>query len=190
MTELATAHPMMGGTSPYEIYHRVFCYWCSEIMGNDYVCWAALQQFKHSPNKRRAIFIVDNWLRDTGGAVEQESLRQSILEPVNTGSKGSRFTVAKRDATLAKVADLKTVKTWTGKLRNWTNRASLGAVQADLLDGMALACEENLTGDVLAKRVMDSEKNMLGSGYYATGLRTDIPTLTAIGFDTKAMGVW
>lgn len=42
MASLAAAHPMMGADKPFAIYHRAFCYWCSQLNGNEYVCWAAI----------------------------------------------------------------------------------------------------------------------------------------------------
>lgn len=114
----------------------------------------------------------------------------SILEPVNTGSVGGALQVETRKAIVQKISELKTVKTWTGKLANWSNRATLGAVQADLLDAMGKNCDETMTGEVLARRIVDTKKDILGSALYAVSLRTDIAIITATGFDTKAMGVW
>ncbi|MGG5809181.1 hypothetical protein [Falsiroseomonas sp. CW058] len=188
MDELATAHPMMAASPPVETYHRIFCFWCQELMGNEYACWAAVQQFKHAPSKRRAIFIVDTWLKQSDGSIGT-SLNMSLLSPINPGSKESKFTISRRQDLLKRVEEIRSVKTWIGKLQHWSDRGARGAVGSDLMAGIEDVLRENFA-DVLAAKSLDTDKVIQGSAYYADSLRTDAPKLTAVTFDTRLMGLW
>jgi hypothetical protein len=181
-------HPITRNDTKNELYHQVFCFWCREIMGNEYTCWAAIQQFKLKPNKRCGIFIVDTWLKAAPASVGQTK-DQSILDSINPGSIESRFKPAHRTALQQKSTDLKSVKTWKGKLANWSNRGTLGQVDAHMLSGMEDAIRENFF-DVMRHTPFDSGQRIQGSAFYAASLRTDVPTMAAIPFSTQAMGLW
>lgn len=186
--DVALAFPINGSSNPANIYHRAFCLCCQEFVAAEYACWAAVQQFKIAPSKRRAIFIVDTWLRPASAAIGQ-SMNQSIFDPINSGSIGSVFSVAKRDALLGRIEDIKSVKSWSGKLQHFGERAERGAVTSDLLSGLEDVLLENLNM-MLSNKPFDSERIIQGSAYYALSLRVDGPMLKAATFDTDLMGLW
>ncbi|MBX9751762.1 MAG: hypothetical protein K5Q68_19390 [Roseococcus sp.] len=192
MSELKLAFPMMGSAS-FEVYHRAFCYFCSEIMGNEYVCWAAIQQFKHAPKKRTLVFIADTWFQN-GYVGSPTTTDQSILTPINTGSSDSTFKPQDWTALRKRIGDVKAVQTWTGKLRHVFENfddAKKRAISSNMLDGPEGILEANLNQGIKDRgSPFDTQANIQGSAYYAKSLKEDAPKLKEVTFDTKAMGVW
>ena len=188
--DLKAAVPMMGADNPSKIYNNVFCLFCHELLGNEYACWAAIQQFKHAPKKRTVIFIVDNWLKVSSAAVGM-TVNQSILDPINTGSSEAKFTPQDRTALEVRIGKIKSVKTWTGKILNVFGEKGMGDISSDMLDGVEDLIEKNLNATLKDNNLqIDTSANIQGSPYYADSIITDRPQLQALTFDTKAMGIW
>lgn len=185
MADMAADYPASVNREAWPIWHRAFCYWQKEYMGNEFACWAAIQQYKKLPSKRQAVFIGQHWLRQADDKAG-EDLNMSILAPVNPGSAGARTGAEQLRETVAGIAS---VKGWAGKLTHRAEAATLGATPADLFANLEFTVDRNFF-DVLRAKPFDVRRDLMGQGCYAESLRRDVPLIDAAGFHSESMGLW
>lgn len=172
-------------------HHNALCYFSTKFGAHDYACWASIQQYKVKQSKRRAIFIYDTWVKDSSqqfGSFENASTELSIFDKINPGSSESGK--ANQEKALGgAIAGMKAVKTWTGKLSNWGQRAAMGATPANLFNDLEDILGKNMF-DHLKADPFNPDKVVKLSGSYAKSVVTGTGVLKGCTFEPDPMGIW
>ncbi len=169
-------------------HHRALAYFSVEMGAQEFVCWCAIQQYKSKQSKRRAIFIFDTWVKDAGQLVGLgSSMDLSIFDKVNMGSQEAGVRPDKALGGI--IANMKAVKTWTGKLSNGGQRAAYGATPANLFDGLEKTVGSNMH-EYLKIRAFDTERDVLMNAHYQKSITAGRETLKTATFECDPAGVW
>jgi hypothetical protein len=189
--EFAQAHPVGAGHGTATLHHNVFVITCHELMAQEYSCWAAISQYRQAPSKRRALFISDHWLAPADGKVNENRTQSSIFDPINTGSKESTaFNKPKQEALTGKIAGIRSVKTWQGKLSNWGERKKLGGTPADLFNDVETVIFENFHDIYRPGRQTLNDALVRQLPKFYGDLQDDRRILTESNYSPDAMGIW
>ncbi|MBB4000929.1 hypothetical protein [Aureimonas pseudogalii] len=188
--QFLAANPTQLSNTKNETYNKLFRFFCSgfNFGGNEFACWASIQQFKKNPSKRLSIFITDTWLADEEMA-PADTTDLSILSTINRGSQGSSFSVDSRKKLFEKTDQLKSVKTWHGKISNYKTWRTLASLETKMFDGLEGAVRENMI-EIFKNGAFDTGTVIQANSHYAVSLRKDIPKLQAVTLPTNAMGLW
>ena len=191
--------PNMAGLDSIEKLHNFFVFTCTNFEASNYVCWACIQQYKKSPNKRKMIFIDDHFTRDTPVAGNAANIAQDmsdaykLLKYVNVGTDqigaynkhiGSQVRVAKARKTFA-------------DKQKYLGGGVSGAFKALLVKGISERPDAfgSLESD-LVTAMIDFRQRFRISGVYKmpAGTRQIIPEtarlMTEATFDPRKMGIY
>lgn len=189
--DFAQAHPVGATRAAATVHHNVFVITCHELMAQEYACWAAISQYRQHPSKRRALFISDRWLAPADGKVNENRTTSSIFDPINTGSKESTaFNKPKQEALAGKIAGIRSVKTWQGKLSNWGERKKLGGTPANLYDDVEAVIFENFSDIYRHGRQSLNDAQVRQLPKFYGDLQSDRRVLAEWNLSPDAMGIW
>ena len=184
----------MSDLNSRDLRHKFFNYTCASLEPNNFVFYYCVQQYNAAPNKRKAIFIFDTFLKEiltSQGSKDigfDDSADDSykLLRQVNVYDAGNYAGQITRIGTA--VGNIKKVKKWTGKLLHRELVAEYGRPRAGLF-GEAQTQIEALMRENWFKD-FDTTSNPVVPGMFPAQIQVASRTLTELGFDPDAMGVY